>query len=93
MCRVLGVSTSGYYEWRNRGPSARARQDAELMELIFEIHAMSNGTYGALNIYAELADRGWKVGRKRVARLMKAAGLQGVTRRRSAWTTCCNLNF
>ena len=87
MCRVLEVSTSGYYEWRNRKPSTRAQKDAVLTELICEIHSMSHGTYGSPNIQSELADRGWKIGRKRVARLMKAAGLQGVTRRKSAWTT------
>jgi len=87
MCRVLEVSTSGYYEWRNRKPSKRAQEDAELTELICAIHAMSHGTYGSPNIHSELADRGWKIGRKRVARLMKAAQLQGVTRRKSTWTT------
>jgi putative transposase len=87
MCRLLDVSTSGYYEWRDRKPSARAREDAVLTEMISEIHSMSGGAYGAPMIHAELADRGFQVGRKRVARLMKAAGLQGVTRRKSTWTT------
>ena len=87
MCRLLEVSTSGYYAWLKRGPSTRAREDASLSELISEIHAVSWGSYGAPMIHAELADRGIHVGRKRVARLMKAAGLQGVSRRKKAWTT------
>ena len=87
MCRLLDVSTSGYYEWRDRSPSARAREDAALTEMISEIHTMSMDAYGAPMIHAELADRGVHVGRKRVARLMKAAGLQGVTRRKTTWTT------
>jgi len=87
MCRLLEVSTSGFYEWRNREPSARAREDAALTEMISEIHAMSAGAYGAPMIHAELADRGVHVGCKRVARLMKAADLQGVSRRKTTWTT------
>ena len=87
MCRVLEVSTSGYYAWLIRSPSKRAVADAALAEMISEIHAMSAGAYGAPMIHAELADRGVHVGRKRVARLMKAAGLQGVSRRKTAWTT------
>mgnify|MGYP001813756398 FL=1 len=87
MCRLLEVSTSGYYAWLKRGPSKRALEDASLTELISEIHAQSWGIYGAPMIHEELAERGIRVGRKRVARLMKAAGLQGVTRRKKAWTT------
>ena len=87
MCRLLGVSSSGYYAWRDRGPSARARSDAALMELISEIHAESYGTYGAPRIHAALAHRGVHVGRKRVARVMKEAGLEGVSRRKKTFTT------
>jgi putative transposase len=87
MCRLLGVSTSGYYAWLKRGPSKRALEDVSLTELISEIHALSWGSYGAPMIHEELADRGIRVGRKRVARLMKAAGLQGVSRRKKMWTT------
>ncbi|HHW15603.1 MAG TPA: IS3 family transposase, partial [Firmicutes bacterium] len=83
MCRVLGVSTSGYYAWRKRGSSARAREDRELTGLIIEIHRTSRGTYGAPRVHAELAmGFGIKCGRKRVARLMRKAGLCGVHRRR-----------
>ena len=87
MCRVLEVSTSGYYAWLKRSPSKRAVADAALTEMISEIHTMSAGAYGAPMIHAELADRGIHVGRKRVARLLKAAGLQGVSRRKGTWTT------
>jgi len=87
MCRVLKVSTSGYYAWLKRAPSARAREDAMLTHRIRSIHLLSRGTYGAPRVHAELADEGVHVGRKRVARLMQAAGLQGVSRRRHARTT------
>ena len=82
MCRVLEVSTSGYYAWRKREPSRTAREDARLQARIEHIHADSRGTYGAPRVHAELAAMGQRVGRKRVARLMKRAGLQGVSRRR-----------
>lgn len=83
MCQRLGVSTSGYYAWRCRPPSPRAIADAELAEAITTIHAESRGTYGAPRIHAELRlDHGVACGRKRIARLMRSAGLQGVHRRR-----------
>lgn len=84
MCRLLGVSTSGYYAWRDRAPSARAQADARLQEQIEEIYRHSDGTYGAPRVHAELSAEGVHVGRKRVARLMRGAGLRGVSRRRSA---------
>ena len=87
MARVLGVSPSGYYAWRRRRPSARARADAELTARVQEIHASSRGTYGAPRIHAELTDAGVAVGRKRVARVMRAAGIAGVSRRRGPRTT------
>lgn len=87
MCRLLGVSTSGYYAWRNRRPSKSAVEDAALTETISEIHVWSRGTYGAPRIHAELADCGARVGRKRVARLMRRAEIQGVTRRKKIFTT------
>ena len=87
MARVLGVSTSGYYAWRRRPPSARAGADAELTARVQEIHAGSRGTYGAPRIHAELAEAGVAVGRKRVARVMRAAGIAGVSRRRGPRTT------
>ena len=87
MARVLGVSPSGYYAWRQRPPSARTQADAELTDRVQEIHARSRGTYGAPRIHAELAEDGVAVGRKRVARLMRTAGIAGVSRRRGPRTT------
>lgn len=86
-CRVLGVSPSGYYAWLDRGPSARRVTDAVLLKHIRTIHSASRGTYGAPRIHAELIDEGWRIGRKRVARLMREAGLCGVSRRKWITTT------
>jgi putative transposase len=87
MCRVLDVSPSGYYAWRKRPLSARARTDVELTAHIEAIHRESRGTYGAPRVHAELAAQGIHVGRKRVARLMRAAHVQGVSRRKQFVTT------
>ena len=87
MARVLGVSPSGYYAWRQRPPSTRAQADAELTDRVRAIHARSRGTYGAPRIHAELAEDGVAVGRKRVARLMRTASIAGVSRRRGPRTT------
>jgi putative transposase len=87
MCRVLGVSASGYYARQQRPPSARARADGELSAQIAAIHQCSRATYGAPRIHEELLAAGIHVGRKRVARLMKATGLSGVSRRRWVTTT------
>jgi putative transposase len=87
MCRVLGVSRSGYYAWRNRGPSKRAQKDAMLTEKIREIHDRSRGTYGSPRVHAALRNEGIRVGKKRVARLMKAADLKGASRRKRPSTT------
>ena len=82
-CRVLHVSTSGYYEWRERPPSVRAVADQGLRAQIVEIHAMSRGTYGAPRLHSELRlGRGVRCGRKRVARLMRLERLHGIYRRR-----------
>jgi len=87
LCRVLGVSASGYYAWAVRPASARATADAALMEQIRVIHTRSRGTYGERRVHAELAALGAHVGRKRVARLMRALGLAGVSRRKGPRTT------
>ena len=87
MCRLLEVSTSGYYAWFKRPPSRRAQEDAVLTERIRAIHSWSRGTYGSPRIFDELRDNGVRIGRKRVARLMQAAGLQGVSRRKRIRTT------
>jgi putative transposase len=86
-CRVLGVSPSGYYAWQSRPRSARAQADATLTEHIRAIHVRSRGTYGAPRVHADLAAQDTSVGRKRVARLMQAAGLAGVSRRPFVTTT------
>ena len=87
MCRVLGVSPSGYPAWVRRGRSRHARRDEELRGEVRAIHVRSRGTYGAPRVHAELAAQGHAVGRKRVARLMREQGLAGVSRRRGTRTT------
>jgi putative transposase len=84
---VLEVSTSGYYAWLDRTPSKRAREDAALSTRIRELHRLSDGTYGSPRLLDDLADDDLDVSRKRVARLMKELGLQGVSRRRFVCTT------
>ena len=83
-CEVLGVSTSGYYAWADRAPSARAQANARLLQAIRAAHQTSDATYGMPRIRAELADQGVLASRKRIARLMREHRLQGVSRRR-AW--------
>jgi hypothetical protein len=77
LCRVLGVSRSGYYDWKDRPPSKRARENAALTEQIVEIHERSRETSGYPRVHAELRALGERCSRKRVARLMRGAGLQG----------------
>ena len=86
LCRTLGVSPSGYYAWRKRPLSPRARADVELTAQIEAVHRDSRGTYGAPRIHAELAAQSIHIGRKRIARLMRTAGLQGVSRRQCRTT-------
>jgi putative transposase len=86
--RLLQISRSGFYAWVDRPMSERARSDLALTGKITAIHRRSKDTYGSPNIHAELADdHGIHVGRKRVARLMRAAGLRGATLRRYVVTT------
>ena len=87
MARALGVSPGGFYAWRERPASARDRSDAELLDRIRAIHEDSRGTYGSPRILAELRAEGRKVGRRRVGRLLRLAGLQGVSRRKWVRTT------
>lgn len=87
LCRMLGVSKSGYYAWRSRPPSERRRQDALLTEKIREIHSRSRETYGCPRVHAELRSLGIVCGRRRVARLMRAAGLRGCMRGKKRRTT------
>lgn len=86
-CRVLGVSPSGYYDWHGRAPSARATANAVLTETIREVHKASDCTYGMLRVRAQLQDDGHRISRKRVARLMRKAGIRGVSRRRGFTVT------
>ncbi len=87
LCRVLGVSPSGYYAWCDRPLSARAQADQVLLVQIRAIHEQSRGIYGAPRIHAELQAQGVRCGRKRVARLMRDADLAGAQRRRYRGTT------
>ena len=87
MCGLLGVSPSGYYACLRRSPSDREQADRALRDRIVDIHSRSRGTYGVPRVHAELAAEGVAVGRKRVARLMRQAHIQGVHRRRKVATT------
>ena len=87
LCRVLGVSRSGYYAWRERPASARTRSNLALTDRIRTIHERSRGTYGAPRIHAELRYEGISCSRKRVARLLRCAGLHGCHRRKGPRTT------
>ncbi len=87
MARGLGVSEAGYYAWRHRLLSAHTLADTALLKRVRTIHASSRETYGAPRVHAALRAGGEKHGRKRVARLMRAAGLVGASRRRVGVTT------
>jgi putative transposase len=87
LCSVLGVSRAGFYAWKDRPRSPRARRDDELLALIRTIHDESEGSYGWPRIHAELRQRGVRISRKRVARLMRQAGLSGLLVRRRGTTT------
>ena len=77
MCQLPGLSPSGYYAWRQRSPSRRARESADLTEEIIGIHRRSGGTYGAPRIHAELRARGRNASLNRVARLVRVKGRGG----------------
>jgi putative transposase len=87
LCQVLEVSSSGFYAWQHRQPSQRHRTDTELIDRIRGVHANSRCTYGAPRVHAELRATGTRVGKKRVARLMRAAGLAGRCPKRFRRTT------
>ncbi len=87
LCRLLGVSRSGFHAWERRPPSARAVEDARLVPLIRDSHRRGRGTYGSPRVHADLRREGVRVGRKRVERLMRAADLSGSHRRRKGKTT------
>ena len=85
MCRVRAVSPSGYYAWRKRGPSPRSQANAALLKKIEGFHKLSDGTYGAPRIHSDLKAEDDGASLNRVARVMCAAGMQGVSPRK--WTT------
>jgi len=87
MCRVLKVSTSGYYAYLERGPSTRQREDEKLKVHIGAIHVRSRGTYGRARVMQQLLREDVEVGKQRVARLMGEMGLQGLPRKRFRRTT------
>ena len=87
LCRVLKVSRSGYYDWKDRPPSKRDQENAALTQRIWEIHDRSRRTYGYPRVHAELKALGMRCSRKRVARLMSKAGLRGCIRGRRKRTT------
>jgi putative transposase len=88
LCKVLKVSRSGYYDWKDRSPSRRSREEIALTVKIREIHERSRKTYGSPRVHAELSRSiGVRCSRKRVARLMRKAGLKGCLRGRRKRTT------
>lgn len=87
MCRVLGVTRSGYYAWKKRPKPTRKRADAQLAATVASVHERSRKAYGSPRVHAELKARGVRVSRKRIARLMRENGLQGRRKRRFRRTT------
>ena len=87
LCKVLGVSASGYFAWRNRDASARQREDMVLLAHIRSAFAQSNGTYGSPRMTRELQDEGFAIGRRRTARLMRENNLKARRKRRFKRTT------
>ena len=87
MCRVLGVSASGFYAWRERAPSQRSIANAVMTERIRQIHKESYESYGMPRVRFELIEQGVCISRQRVARLMRAAGIQGISKRRGFTVT------
>lgn len=90
MAQVLAVSLSGFYSWLRRGKSQRVRDDEVLSEKITVFHCGSRSTYGSPRIHKDLQAAGHKVGRKRVARLMRSAGIRGKMKRKFKTTTTSN---
>ena len=93
MARVLGVSKAGCYAWLRRPPSAHAVADAALLKRVRTVHASSRQTYGAPRVHADLRAGGEKHGRKRIARLMRDAGLVGACHRQGGPTTTRRLRL
>jgi putative transposase len=87
ICRVLGVSRSGFHAWERRPPSEREQVDAQLLKRIRSMHERSRGSYGSRRIFEDLREEGIRIGKKRVARLMRRDGLSGYVKRRKGKTT------
>jgi len=87
LCTVLGVSRAGFYAWLGRAPSAKAKADAELGWVIAEVHERSRSTYGSPRVFHALKARGFRVGKKRVERLMRQNGIFARRKRRFRKTT------
>ena len=82
LCRLAGISRSGYYEWLNRGEGVRQKANRTLLVLITAAHHESHQTYGAIRVYRELKDQGIACSKNRVARLMRKSGLVSVHRQK-----------
>ena len=93
LCRCMRVSRSGFYAWRRRAESERRKEDRRLTEAISKAHVESRCTYGSPRVHAELHEAGERLSRKRVARLMREAGLQARRRRRFKRTTDSDHTF
>src|SRR6476620_4209041 len=87
MCRVLEASPSGFYDWLRRPESQRAAEDRALVEKIQAVHSESRRTYGSPRVHASLKAEGYRIGRKRVARLMRANDIRARTKRKFRATT------
>lgn len=90
LCAVLGVSRAGFYAWKGRGPSARAKADAELGAEVVAAHERSRRTYGSPRVHLALRARGVRVGKKRIERLMRERGIVARRKRRFRKTTDSN---
>ena len=93
MCKVLRLSRSSYYSWKNREPSNREQENKELEKMITEIHLKSRGTYGSPRISRELKELGFSASKPRVARLMKSNGIQSKIRKKWKVTTNSNHKY
>jgi len=87
MCRSLSVSRSAYYDWLEHSPTALEKEDAELIEIIKDLFKNSRENYGTRRLKKDLRKKGWHISRRRIARLMRMAGLACKTKRQFKATT------